>query len=71
MLTPQTVELFKQLLFAYQLPANHPNFEEVARKVSQAKYEIEAYEKADALKPVIDNLADQADRMTPGDNEEV
>ncbi len=45
MFSPQTVSLFQELLNTYQLPSNHPNFDTVARAISMARLELEAYHK--------------------------
>ena len=40
----QTVNLFDQLLAAFQLQANNPNFDKVAAVISQARRELSVWQ---------------------------
>lgn len=40
MFSDKTIQLFEELLNNYQLPANHPNFTELAGLIAGAKTEL-------------------------------
>jgi hypothetical protein len=41
-LSRETLELFKEMLDQVQLPANHPDFDGAAGRISTARHELDA-----------------------------
>lgn len=51
MFSAEVVSLFQDLLNAYNLPANHPSFDVLAVRISQARSELENYHRARQSEP--------------------
>jgi hypothetical protein len=55
MLSKESMELFEQLLGSYQLQANNPDFDTIARVISQARHEIISWKERDLGSPIEKN----------------